>query len=301
MSYNRRNSLIFRFGLAVFATVWPLRWLLLLSIPYGLLLLWLFQPGTVTDLSPSRLLEVTEDPVWKAPDENHWFGTTSHGSDLFELSRMAIGTSVAWGITTASLGLAAALFFAVILAMLDGGQKASWVAMVERGWRGWRLIPAMAVLIVVGGSGGNLGVTLLTVAALVALALTPVLREWIHEKATEEQFLMGLAVGLTPFQFLYNRVLPDLGARLLGVLAGLIPALTLAEMALASTGLSGDRPSAGVLIAAGTRFLSEAPWLAVGPGALATAVVVVLSALGGVVQSRVAKDRLGGAGLPRIL
>ena len=112
---------------------------------------------------------------------------------------------------------------------------------------------------------------------------------------------MGLAVGLTPFQFLYNRVLPDLGARLLGVLAGLIPALTLAEMALASTGLSGDRPSAGVLIAAGTRFLSEAPWLAVGPGALATAVVVVLSALGGVVQSRVAKDRLGGAGLPRIL
>lgn len=301
MPDNRRSSPVFRFGLALLASVWPLRWLLLLAIPYGVLLVWLFQPGTVADLHPGQLLAVTEDPLWQAPDEDHWFGTTSHGGDLLELSRMAVGTSVAWGITTASLGLAAALLLSLLLTMLDGGKKASWVALVERGWRGLRLIPAMAVLVVVGGSGGNLGITLLTVAAVVALALTPVLREWIHESASEENHLMGMAVGLTPLQFLRNRVLPVIGMRLLGVLAGLVPTLTLAEMALASTGLSGERPSAGILIAAGTRFLSEAPWLAVGPGALATLVLAVLSSLGGIVQSRVGRDRLGGSGVPRVL
>ena len=157
------------------------------------------------------------------------------------------------------------------------------------------LLPAMVVLVVfTGGSGGSLPVAMFGIVMVSGLYLAPMIATWFEESSEGADVLAGFGLGLTRPDMVIGRVLPKVLRRLVGMFAQLTPVIVLVEMALSFMGFTGDRLGVGAMIAYGQDSIIEAPWLAVCPGILASAVIAVLSLLGWLVA------RVTGSGvLPR--
>ena len=148
------------------------------------------------------------------------------------------------------------------------------------------LLPSFVVLLVLtGGSGGSLGVAILGLILVIAFHLCPVLTTWFQEGEDGFDIVAGYALGLSRREIVMNRILPKILRRLVGVFATYVPVVVLVEMALSFLGFTGDRLSCGAMIAYGQGLIIEAPWMAIYPGLMATAVVLVLSLLGWRVSS----------------
>ncbi len=278
MNANRRQSKPARALLHLAARLRRMRRALLLAIPYLLLLGWLLSGGGKGDLRPDELYAARETPVWKAPDREHWFGTTAGGADLFELSRRAMAGSVSVAVLAVSLGIGLALL-AVSLSVFD--ERESRFDWIDRLARALGAIPGLVALaILTGGGGGGLGLVIAGLAMVVALPLCPVLTAWFREGEAGFDILAAGVAGLSRREIVLGRVLPPVLRRLPGVFAALVPAAVLAEMALSFLGFAGGRLSVGAMVARGQDYLIEAPWMAIYPGLFATAVVLVLSLLG---------------------
>jgi peptide/nickel transport system permease protein len=142
-------------------------------------------------------------------------------------------------------------------------------------------LPAMVVVIVLaGGAGGSLIVTVLALSVLVALHLSPTVAAWFEEGEERVGTVTAYVLGLTRPEIVSNRIVPQILRRLIGVFVSLIPLIALAEMGLSFLGFTGGRLSCGDLIAKGGEVIIEAPWMAVCPGILATLIVIILTLLG---------------------
>ncbi|MEX2580985.1 MAG: hypothetical protein WD342_18145 [Verrucomicrobiales bacterium] len=290
---NRRTSRLEKEGLRLLARVWQVRCVVLLAIPYFVLLSWLFVGSSRMDLRPAEMFSIPETPVWEAPDESHWFGTTANGADLFQLSRRAMGNSVAVAVVTSFLGICLALLLTSLFAF-DADEKRFRPMFIVS--RAGFLLPAMVVLVIfTGGAGGSLPVAMLGLIVVAGLHLAPVLAVWFQEGEKGPDVLAGFGLGLSRSHILAGRVVPKVLRRLVGVFAQLVPVVVLVEMALSFMGFTGDRLSCGAMVAYGRNSLLEAPWLAACPGLLATAVVMILSLLGWLVAKAT-----GSGSLPRI-
>lgn len=274
--------------------LWRLRRVLLLSVPYLLLFGWLFAESDLRDLRPAEIFAYRESPLWQAPDRDHWFGTAVNGADLFELTRLAMASSVAVAVVAVALGIAVAL---LVVSFFLFDRKESRFDGIERLGRVGRNLPAMVVLaIVTGGGGGDLVLVIGALAAVVALHLCPVLTRWFREGEAGFDLVAARIAGLSRREIILSRVLPAVIRRLPAVFASVVPWVVLTEMALAFLGFTGGRLSVGRMIAEGRPYLMEAPWMVTHPGLLAFAVVLALSLLGWRVSSA-----LGSRLLPRFL
>ncbi len=275
---NRRQSKLARSMLPFAVQLWRMRRALLLSIPYLLLFGWLFSGGTAGDPRPEELYGIRDAPQWKAPDREHWFGTTANGADLFELTRLAMATSVSTAVVAVSLGIGFALL-AVSLFVFD--PRASRFDGIERLARAGRTVPAMVgIAILTGAGGGGLVLVIGAIAAAAAFHLCPVLARWFREGEEGFDLIAARIVGLSRREIVIGRIFPSVLRRLPGVFASLVPVAVLAEMGLAFLGFAGERLSVGTMVARGRAYLIEAPWMAIHPGLFATAVVLALSLLG---------------------
>lgn len=289
---NRRNSRLMLITGSAVARLWQIRRVLLLIIPYLILFGWLFAEGSRRDVRPGEIYEVPENPAWKSPDREHWFGTTGNGADLFELSRLAMATSVSVAVVTVSLGIGLALLVTMLF-VFDGGKKR--FEMLTAASRAGFLMPSMAVLVILtGASGGSLAIAISGLIFVFAFHLCPVLAAWFEEGESGFDVVAGHALGLTRRDIVMNRILPKVLRRLVGVFASLVPVAVLFEMALSFMGLTGDRLSCGAMIAYGQALIIEAPWMAIYPGILASLVVMVLSLLGWRVSAALRTGNLPG-------
>jgi peptide/nickel transport system permease protein len=150
----------------------------------------------------------------------------------------------------------------------------------------------LILLILVAGSGGSAAVMIVAMAMLLGLRLTPDIVRQFEEGERRSDKTSGIVLGLTRTEIVRNRVVPLVARRLAGAFAVHIPVIVLAEMSLSFLGYSGGRLSCGNLVAYGREVIVEAPWVAVCPGLLATAVVLVLALLGWV-SSRALGTELG--------
>lgn len=278
MISNRRQSKVAAGFGSVVARAWQLRHVFLIAASYLLLFGWLFSGGSESDMRPAEVLVTPESPIWEKPDADHWFGTTGSGVDLFELSRVAMATTVA----TAAIASAAGVGLGLLLVMLfafDPGERR--FALLRSAGRVQFLVPSMASLVILaGGSGGSLAVTVITISILVALHLGPVIAAWFEDGERRSDVTAGYVVGLTRREIVTNRIVPVVLRRLIGVFAVMVPAIALAEMGLSFLGFAGNRLSCGAIVAYGQEVIIEAPWVAVGPGILASVVVLLFAFLG---------------------
>ncbi|MDP4792693.1 MAG: hypothetical protein NWQ35_09860 [Verrucomicrobiales bacterium] len=280
---NRRQSKVLRTLARLVIRLWQMRRVLLLVVPYLFLFGWLFAAGSRMDVRPGELYGVTDEPAWGSPDADHWFGTTVNGADLFELSRLAMATSVSVAVVSVSFGIALALLVTMLF-VFDPGEKRFELPNVV-GQSGFLLPSFVVLLVLTGGSGGSLGVAILGLILVIAFHLCPVLTTWFQEGEDGFDIVAGYALGLSRREIVMNRILPKILRRLVGVFATYVPVVVLVEMALSFLGFTGDRLSCGAMIAYGQGLIIEAPWMAIYPGLMATAVVLVLSLLGWRVSS----------------
>lgn len=284
---NRRRTKFEKWATDALVRTWEIRGVLFLAIPYLALLSWLFLGSSSIDSRPGEIFVVPENPVWAEPDAEHWFGTTGSGIDLFQLTRLAMGTSVAVAVVCSFFGIGFAVLIVSLFAMDPSERRFRPIFVFSRA--GF-LLPAMVVLVVfAGGSGGSLAAAMFGIVVVSGLYLAPMIAGWFEDASVGNDVLAGFGLGLSRPDMLVGRVLPKVLRRLVGMFAQLIPVVVLVEMSLSFLGFTGDRLGVGTMIAYGQRSIIEAPWLAVCPGILASAVVIVLSFLGWLV-SRVTRS-----------
>lgn len=278
---NRRTTKFEKWAVHALVRLWEIRNVLLLTVPYVFLLSWLFLGSSSMDSRPAEIFSVPESPVWAEPDSVHWFGTTGSGVDLFQLTRLAMGTSVAVAVVCSFFGIAVAMLIVSLFAFDSSEHRFRPIFVLSRA--GF-LLPAMAVLVIfAGGSGGSLPVAMLGIILVTSFYMAPMIAGWFDEGEKGSDVLAGFGLGLSRQDVLVGRVLPKVFRRLVGIFAQLVPVVILVEMALSFMGFTGDRLGFGAMIAYGQLSIIEAPWLAVCPGILASVVIVGLSLLGAMV------------------
>lgn len=229
--------------------------------------------GTLLLLAVAAPLVAPYDPIatsWalirKAPSAAHWMGTDENGRDV--LSRIIFGARASMLAGLVSVGIAGGVGVPLgLLAGLLGG----WVDAVIG-----RLVDAMLAcpfLILAIALAAFLGPALSNAMIAIGITAAPIFvrvaRSATLEAAAQEYVEAARALGNPPWRVALRHVLPNIVPPLLVQATLAIAAAIIAEASLSFLGLGQQppAPSWGSMLNAAQRFLDQAPWLAIFPGA----------------------------------
>jgi peptide/nickel transport system permease protein len=217
--------------------------------------------------------------VRKPPSSQHLFGTDELGRDV--LSRVAWGAraSILAGLVSVSIALAVG----VPLGLLSGyfGGFADGVLM--------RMIDAMLAipfLILAIALAAFLGPNLTNAMIAIGVSQTPVFTRLTRGQVLavkHEDFVdAARAVGNPHRRILLRHILPNVLAPILVQATLAVAAAIIAEASLSFLGLGQQppAPSWGSMLNTATRFLSQAPWMALWPGLAIFSLVLSFNLLG---------------------
>ncbi|QAY63920.1 ABC transporter permease [Xylanimonas allomyrinae] len=217
----------------------------------------------------------------QAPSAEHWFGTTTGGSDVFALVARGLGRSLLIGILSS---LAITLVAAVI-----GTTVAFFEGVVERIGM-WILdmllvIPSFLLIAMItrsaSGKGGWLVLTLALTAfgwvgyARVLRTLTLSLRELDYVHAARY-------MGVRSFTIIRRHLIPNLGSVLIiQTVLGVVGAVN-SETALSFLGLGVKAPdtSLGTILQAGQSVVLTSPWVLLAPSIFLVALTFSMQLIG---------------------
>ena len=217
--------------------------------------------------------------VRKPPSSQHLFGTDELGRDV--LSRVAWGAraSILAGLVSVSIALAVG----VPLGLLSGyfGGFADGVLM--------RMIDAMLAipfLILAIALAAFLGPNLTNAMIAIGVSQTPVFTRLTRGQVLavkHEDFIdAARAVGNPHRRILLRHILPNVLAPILVQATLAVAGAIIAEASLSFLGLGQQppAPSWGSMLNTATRFLSQAPWMALWPGLAIFSLVLSFNLLG---------------------
>jgi peptide/nickel transport system permease protein len=227
--------------------------------------------------------------IRKAPSAAHWLGTDDIGRDI--LSRLV------WG-TRASLS---AGVFSVLIAVgigvpigLLSGYFGGWVdGIVSRVTEAFLAMPFLILAIALAAF---LGPSLLNAMIAIGLSAMPVFvrltRGQVLSVKTEDYVEGARSVGLRHPRILRRYILPNVLPPIVVQATLTVATAIIAEASLSFLGLGQQppAPSWGSMLNTAKNFLSQAPWMALSPGAAIFLVVISFNLLG---------DGLGDALDPR--
>jgi peptide/nickel transport system permease protein len=217
--------------------------------------------------------------VRKPPSSQHLFGTDELGRDV--LSRVAWGAraSILAGLVSVSIAIAVG----VPLGLLSGyfGGFADGVLM--------RMIDAMLAipfLILAIALAAFLGPNLTNAMIAIGVSQTPVFTRLTRGQVLavkHEDFIdAARAVGNPHRRILLRHILPNVLAPILVQATLAVAGAIIAEASLSFLGLGQQppAPSWGSMLNTATRFLSQAPWMALWPGLAIFSLVLSFNLLG---------------------
>lgn len=204
--------------------------------------------------------------VRKAPSLAHWMGTDENGRD--ELSRVIFGAraSLLAGLVSVAIAGGIGVPLGLIAGLLGG-----WVDSVIG-----RLVDAMLAcpfLILAIALAAFLGPALSNAMIAIGITAAPIFvriaRGATMEAAAQEYVEAARALGNPPWRVALRHILPNILPPILIQATLAIAAAIIAEASLSFLGLGQQppAPSWGSMLNAAQRFLSQAPWLAIFPGA----------------------------------
>lgn len=202
----------------------------------------------------------------QAPGPDHWFGTTTGGSDVFALVARGLGRSLLIGILSSVATTAVAAIIGTTIAFFEG-----WVEKVGMWILDMLLVVPSFLLIAMmtrsaSGEGGWLVLTLALTAmgwigyARILRTLTLSLRELDYVHAARY-------MGVRPFTIIRRHLIPNLGSVLIiQTVLGVVGAVN-SETALSFLGLGVKAPdtSLGTILQAGQSVVLTAPWVLLAP------------------------------------
>lgn len=217
--------------------------------------------------------------IRKAPSAAHWLGTDDIGRDI--LSRMIWGARASLMAGVFSVGIAVAI--GVPLGLISG-YFGGWVDMIIS--RITEAFLAMPFLIMAIALAAFLGPSLFNAMIAIGLSAMPLFvrltRGQVLSVKTEDYVEGARSIGLGHYQIITRYILPNVFSPLLVQASLTIATAIIAEASLSFLGLGQQppAPSWGSMLNVAKNFLSQAPWMAMWPGAAIFLVVIGFNLLG---------------------
>jgi peptide/nickel transport system permease protein len=217
--------------------------------------------------------------IRKPPSAAHWLGTDELGRDL--LSRIIWGAraSLMAGIVSVSLALSLGVPLGLVAGYAGGKIEAVVMRLIDAALAIPFLILAIAMATFLGPSLNN-------AMLAIGLSATPVFarltRGQVLSAKHEDYVEAARALGNPPWRIALRHILPNVLPPILVQSTLAIAGAIIAEAALSFLGLGQQppQPSWGSMLNAARGFLSQAPWLAIAPGAAIFVVVLAFNMFG---------------------
>lgn len=217
--------------------------------------------------------------IRKAPSAAHWFGTDDLGRDI--LSRMIWGAqaSLMAGIFSVTLAIVIGVPFGLLAGYFGG-----WVDLVIS--RVTEALLAMPFLITAIALAAFLGPSLTNAMISIGLSAMPIFVRLTRGQVLavkQEDFVEGArSVGLGHVDIMWRYILPNVTAPIIVQATLTVATAIIAEASLSFLGLGQQPPAAswGSMLNVAKNFLSQAPWMAMWPGAAIFLVVIGFNLLG---------------------
>ncbi|TCU15345.1 ABC transporter permease [Rhizobium sullae] len=217
--------------------------------------------------------------IRKAPSAAHWLGTDDIGRDI--LSRMIWGAraSLMAGVFSVAIALVIGLPFGLVSGYFGGWTDQIISRITEAFLAMPFLITAIALAAFLGPSLTNAMIAIGLSAMPVFVRLT---RGQVLAVKTEEYVEGARSIGLRHLSIITRYILPNVFAPILVQATLTIATAIIAEASLSFLGLGQQppAPSWGSMLNVAKNFLSQAPWMAMWPGAAIFLVVIGFNLLG---------------------
>lgn len=217
--------------------------------------------------------------IRKAPSAAHWMGTDDIGRDV--LSRMIWGAqaSLMAGVISVAIAVITGVPFGLISGYFGG-----WVDQVIS--RITEAFLAMPFLIMAIALAAFLGPSLTNAMIAIGLSAMPIFvrltRSQVMAIKTEDYIEGARSIGLGHSEIMLRYILPNIVAPIIVQATLTVATAIIAEASLSFLGLGqqAPAPSWGSMLNVAKNFLTQAPWMAMWPGAAIFFVVIGFNLLG---------------------
>lgn len=217
--------------------------------------------------------------IRKAPSAAHWLGTDDIGRDV--LSRMVWGAqaSLMAGVISVAIAVLTGVPFGLISGYFGG-----WVDQVIS--RVTEAFLAMPFLIMAIALAAFLGPSLTNAMIAIGLSAMPIFirltRSQVLAVKTEDYIEGARSIGLGHGDILLRYILPNILPPIIVQATLTVATAIIAEASLSFLGLGqqAPAPSWGSMLNVAKNFLTQAPWMAMWPGAAIFLVVIGFNLLG---------------------
>jgi peptide/nickel transport system permease protein len=230
-------------------------------------------------LAPYDPLATDWSAVRKPPSARHIFGTDELGRDMLARIIWGARASILAGIVSVSIALAVGVPLGLVSGYLEGAVDGVLMRIIDA----MLAVPALILAIALAAF---LGPSLTNAMIAIGISQTPVFTRLTRGQVLavkHEDFIEAArAVGNPHRRILFRHILPNVSAPIL-VQATLATAMAIiAEASLSFLGLGQQppAPSWGSMLYTATRFLAQAPWMAVWPGLAIFCLVLSFNLLG---------------------
>jgi peptide/nickel transport system permease protein len=217
--------------------------------------------------------------VRKPPSLQHLFGTDEIGRDV--LSRVIWGAraSLLAGLLSVSLALAVGVPIGLVSGYLGGVVDGTLMRMIDA-------MLAVPFLILAIALAAFLGPSLANAMIAIGISQTPIFarltRAQVLAVKHEEYIEAARAVGNPHYRIVLRHILPNIIPPILvqATLAAASAIIAEASLSFLGLGQQPPDPSWGSMLNTAKNFMSQAPWMAVWPGAAIFTLVLSLNLFG---------------------
>jgi peptide/nickel transport system permease protein len=204
--------------------------------------------------------------VRKAPSAAHWFGTDEVGRDVLARVIWGARASLMAGVISVAIAVAIGLPLGLLAGYVGGLVDAILSRMTDAMLACPFLILAIALAAFLGPSLGNAMIAIGITATPIFVRLT---RGQVLAVKVEDYVEAARALGNPGIRVALRHILPNVFPAILVQATLAIAMATIAEASLSFLGLGQQPPSPswGSMLNTAQRFLTQAPWMAVWPGA----------------------------------
>ncbi|GGG39097.1 ABC transporter permease [Caldovatus sediminis] len=230
-------------------------------------------------IAPYDPLQTSWTAIRRAPSAAHWFGTDENGRDV--LSRVIWGAraSLMAGVVSVLAAVAIGVPFGLLAGFAGGWADAVLSRIADAMLSVPFLILAIALAAFLGPALEN---AMLAIAITFSPVFVRLARGMALDAKSTDWVEAARALGNPAWRIAVRHVLPNIVPPLLVQSTLAIAEAIIAEAALSFLGLGQQppAPSWGSMLNSAQRFLENAPWLAVFPGAAIFLVVLAFNLVG---------------------
>jgi peptide/nickel transport system permease protein len=214
-----------------------------------------------------------------APSAQHWLGTDEIGRDIFARMVWGARASLLAGVVSVAIAVVIGVPFGLIAGYFGGWTDSVIARMTDA-------LLAMPFLILAIALAAFLGPSLTNAMIAIGLSAVPIFirltRGQVLAVKTEDYVEGARAVGLGHIAIMAFYILPNVVPPILVQATLTVATAIIAEASLSFLGLGQQPPSPswGSMLNTAKNFLSQAPWMAIWPGAGIFLVVMGFNLMG---------------------